>query len=77
VYNDTESNLDILLSDGTSTRVILEHRGWEKVLANIAADKRKIKRWGWASILGWFSEWTFWGSPRRVQSGVSASANTY
>jgi mannose-6-phosphate isomerase-like protein (cupin superfamily) len=48
------------------TRVTLEHRGWDKLRADIAAQKREAKRWGWAGILGWFSEWAFWGSPRRV-----------
>jgi hypothetical protein len=48
------------------TRVTLEHRGWEKLAAELAASKRETKRWGWASILGWYSEWAFWGSPRRV-----------
>jgi len=36
---------------------------------NVAARKREIKRWGWANILGWFKEWTFWGSPRRIRNG--------
>jgi mannose-6-phosphate isomerase-like protein (cupin superfamily) len=47
------------------TRVTLEHRGWERVAHEIAARKREIKRWGWGNILGWFTEWAFWGSPRR------------
>jgi hypothetical protein len=55
------------------TRVTLEHRGWDKVLLDIAARKREIKRWGWANILGWFSEWAFWGSPRRIQGSAAAS----
>jgi mannose-6-phosphate isomerase-like protein (cupin superfamily) len=50
------------------TRVTLEHRGWEKLAADLAARKREAKRWGWAGILGWYSEWTFWGSPRRTAS---------
>ena len=50
------------------TRVTLEHRGWEKLAAELAARKRETKRWGWASILGWYSEWAFWGSPRRTGS---------
>lgn len=76
--DDTEVEIRFeAIDDGSSTRVTLEHRGWDKVLANIAAEKRKVKRWGWASILGWYSEWTFWGSPRRVQSDVAASPNTY
>jgi mannose-6-phosphate isomerase-like protein (cupin superfamily) len=50
------------------TRVTLEHRGWEKLAAELAASKRETKRWGWASILGWYSEWAFWGSPRRTDS---------
>lgn len=56
------------------TRVTLEHRGWEKLRAEIAARKRAVKRWGWADIIGWFKEWAFWGSPRRV--GCAASAGT-
>jgi hypothetical protein len=76
--DDTEVEIRFeAIEGGSSTRVTLEHRGWDKVLANIAAEKRKIKRWGWASILGWFSEWAFWGSPRRVKSGAATSANTY
>jgi quercetin dioxygenase-like cupin family protein/uncharacterized protein YndB with AHSA1/START domain len=50
------------------TRVTLEHSGWEKLAAELAAKKRETKRWGWASILGWYSEWAFWGSPMRVSS---------
>lgn len=50
------------------TRVTLEHRGWERVAAQIAAQKREIKRWGWANILGWYQEWAFWGSPRRIKA---------
>ncbi len=49
------------------TRVTLEHRGWEKLLPGVADEKRNIKRWGWANILNWYSEWAFWGSPRRVR----------
>ena len=47
------------------TRVTLEHRGWERVAADLAARKIETKRWGWANILGWYQEWTYWGSPRR------------
>lgn len=49
------------------TRVTLEHRGWERVAPAIAERKRDTKRWGWANILGWYKEWAFWGSPRRVR----------
>jgi hypothetical protein len=49
------------------TRVTLEHRGWDKVAPDVATRSREGKRWGWASILGWYKEWTFWGSPRRIQ----------
>jgi hypothetical protein len=55
------------LEGGSGTRVTLEHRGWDKVARDIAAGKRETKRWGWAGILGWFSEWAFWGSPKRVR----------
>ncbi|MBV9616923.1 MAG: hypothetical protein JO031_15830, partial [Ktedonobacteraceae bacterium] len=44
-----------------------------KVLPDVATEKRKIKAWGWANILGWFSEWAFWGTPRRVRGGPTAS----
>jgi uncharacterized protein YndB with AHSA1/START domain len=49
------------------TRVTLEHRGWERLAADLAARKIHGKRWGWANILGWYQEWAYWGSPRRVQ----------
>jgi uncharacterized protein YndB with AHSA1/START domain len=52
------------------TRVTLEHRGWDRVAADLAARKVQIKRWGWANILGWYQEWTYWGSPRRVRAGA-------
>jgi hypothetical protein len=50
------------------TRVTLEHRGWERVAAGIAARKRALKRAGWANILLWFQEWAFWGTPRRIKA---------
>jgi len=50
------------------TRVTIEHRGWEKLAAELAAEKRETKRWGWAGILGWYSDWAFWGSRRRTGS---------
>lgn len=51
------------------TRVIVEHRGWDKIAAQIRDGKRQLKRSGWSHILGWFRDWTFWGSPRRVRAG--------
>ncbi|MBO0691170.1 MAG: SRPBCC domain-containing protein [Candidatus Dormibacteraeota bacterium] len=48
------------------TRVTVEHRGWERVSPEVALRKLQTKRWGWANILGWYSEWLHWGSPRRV-----------
>jgi uncharacterized protein YndB with AHSA1/START domain len=50
------------------TRVTLEHRGWERLEADLAARKIHGKRWGWANILGWYQEWAYWGSPRRVRA---------
>jgi uncharacterized protein YndB with AHSA1/START domain len=47
------------------TRVTLEHRGWERLAADLAERKMQGKRWGWANIVGWYQEWTYWGSPRR------------
>src|SRR5207247_9011295 len=78
LYRDAGHNIDDkevemrveAVDDGT--RVTLEHRGWDKVLSDIVARRRALKRWGWANILGWFSEWAFWGSPRRVRSGAEA-----
>lgn len=49
------------------TRVTLEHRGWEKIAPDLAARKRQTKRWGWANILGWYQEWAYWGSARRLR----------
>jgi Activator of Hsp90 ATPase homolog 1-like protein len=69
--DDTEVEISFEAIHG-GTRVILEHRGWDKVLPDIATEKRKIKGWGWTNILGWFSEWAFWGTPRRVQGGSTA-----
>jgi hypothetical protein len=52
------------------TRVTVEHRGWERIPRDLAEQRRPLKGWGWANILGWFSEWTFWGSPRRVRAAA-------
>jgi len=54
------------------TRVTLEHRGWEKVAADIVAGKVRNKRWGWANILAWYQEWTYWGSPLRLRARTGA-----
>jgi hypothetical protein len=55
------------------TRVTLEHRGWEKLAAEVAAPRRDLKRYGWANILLWFSDWAFWGSPRRPARTAAGS----
>lgn len=56
-----------------------EHRGWDKVLRDIVARTREMKRWGWANILGWFKERAFWGSAKGVEYGEHsrAGANGY
>jgi hypothetical protein len=54
------------------TRVTLEHRGWERLGQEIAERKRPLKRVGWANILLWYTEWAFWGSPRRIKKDVAA-----
>jgi hypothetical protein len=61
------------------TRVTLEHRGWDKLSSDVATRSRETKRWGWTSILGWYKEWVFWGSPRRIQGRLRAgnTAMTY
>ncbi len=69
----TEVELRFTAIEG-GTRVTLEHRGWEKLATELAARKRETKRWGWASILGWYSEWAFWGSPRRISSAPTQSS---
>ena len=69
--DDTEVEVSFEEIDG-GTRVTLEHRGWDKVVSNIAIQKREIKRWGWANILGWYKEWAFWGTPRRVRKSSAA-----
>ncbi|HEV2456995.1 MAG TPA: SRPBCC domain-containing protein [Ktedonobacterales bacterium] len=56
-------------SIGGGTRVTLEHSGWERLDAERASPSRETKRWGWANILGWYKEWAFWGTPRRVKGG--------
>lgn len=43
----TEVEVRFETIDG-GTRVTLEHRGWEKLRADIAVRKRTVKRWGWA-----------------------------
>jgi hypothetical protein len=54
------------------TRVTLEHRGWERISPDVAIRSRFNKRSGWTSILSWYQEWAFWGSPRRVQGNIEA-----
>ena len=54
------------------TRVTLEHRGWDKLAPDVVTRSRETKRWGWASILGWYQEWAFWGSPLRIQGRLRA-----
>jgi len=49
------------------TRVTIEHRGWQVVPDDIAAEKRRLKKAGWGHILGWYEEWAAWGSARRVR----------
>ena len=48
------------------TRVTLEHRGWERLDPSVVAGRRNGKRSGWLNVLSWFSDWAFWGSPRRL-----------
>jgi hypothetical protein len=67
--DDTEVEVRFEAIDG-GARVTIEHRGWDTVLASIAARKRNIKRWGWANILNWYGEWAFWGTPRRATAAA-------
>lgn len=70
----TEVDLAFEAIEG-GTRVTLEHRGWERLAADLAARKMQGKRWGWANIVGWYQEWVYWGSPRRAgrAAGLSSS----
>jgi hypothetical protein len=52
------------------SRVILEHRGWDKIDPDVAVRSQYNKRSGWTNILGWYQEWAYWGSPRRVKGNV-------
>jgi uncharacterized protein YndB with AHSA1/START domain len=38
----------------------------------IAARRRGGQQFAWTNISLWYSEWSFWGSPRRVGSAISA-----
>lgn len=57
----------------SGTRVTIEHRGWDAIDPSLAERNRETKRWGWAAILGWYKEWAFWGSPRRVKAKAGAA----
>lgn len=63
--DDTEVEVRFEEIEG-GTRVTLEHRGWDKVAPDLAIRKRNLKRWGWANILGWYLQWSFWASALRV-----------
>ena len=67
----TEVEVRFEAIDG-GTRVVLEHRGWDKLAPEVAIRSQLNKRWGWASILGWYKEWAFWGSPSRVRGNTEA-----
>lgn len=58
----------------SGTRVTLEHRGLDSLPPDVASRAFVGKRWGWASILGWYKEWAFWGSPRRVEAAAHQPA---
>ena len=78
LYRDTGGELDdteveiTFEAVGSGTRVTLEHRGWDALAGEIAARRRGGKQFGWTNILLWFSEWSFWGSPRRIGSAIPA-----
>jgi hypothetical protein len=69
----TEIEVRFEAIDG-GTRVTLEHRGWDHIAREIVSRSQFAKRWGWTSILGWYKEWAFWGSPLRVKTGTPAGA---
>ena len=65
----TEVDVRFDAVDG-GTRVTLEHRGWEELPPDAAGRSRNAKRWGWANILNWYSNWAFWGSPQRQGDAI-------
>jgi hypothetical protein len=67
VIDGTEVEVRFEAVEG-GTRVTLEHRGWDKMPRDLAIEKRRTKRAGWTNILGWYSNWAYWGSPRRIGS---------
>ena len=54
------------------TRVTVEHRGWERVDPDVLVKKLNTKRWGWAGILGWYSEHVFGLTVRPVIAAAYA-----
>ncbi|MFN2471177.1 MAG: SRPBCC domain-containing protein [Gaiellaceae bacterium] len=73
LYRDSGHDLDdteveiVFQPVAGGTRVTLEHRGWERLQADLASRKRNAKRAGWLNILSWYSDWAFWGSPLRLK----------
>jgi uncharacterized glyoxalase superfamily protein PhnB len=43
---------------GAGTRVVLEHRGWDRVAEELANRKRRIKEYAWPACLTSFARWT-------------------
>src|SRR3954469_17249992 len=56
VLDDTELEIRFEPVPG-GTRVTLEHRGWERLDAEVVAQRRNFKRAGWLNILSWYSDW--------------------
>ena len=65
--DDTEVEIRFEPIEG-GTRVLLEHRGWERLAPDVAARGRMGKRWGWPNILSWYADWASWGSPLRLRA---------
>ena len=80
-YRDTGGELDETEVDirfeavANGTRVTLEHRGWD-ALPDDVPRRRAVKQFGWTNILLWYSEWSFWGSPRRVAATQASAAGS-
>lgn len=78
LYRDVSGQLDDTEVElrfepvSSGTRVTLEHRGWDSLPPDVSERRRAVKQFGWTNILLWFAEWSFWGSPRRIGSAVTA-----
>jgi len=69
---ETAFPVDIWFETGDDeTMVTLRHDGWDQLGADATAQRDRYAR-GWAQVLGWFTDWAGWGSPRRIARDTPA-----